>query len=167
MGVLRLFLIFVLVSGSTVFYSQTPGEWVWVHGANSVNSTGVYGTKGIASPSNMPPAAYEACNWTDLSGNFWLFGGSSGFDSYNTMWKFDPSIKQWTWMHGPSTPNGAGVYGTMGVPSPGNVPGARGFGVSTWTDLQGNFWLFGGSGYDITGFSNYLNDLWKFNPVTL
>lgn len=125
--------------------AQTPGNWVWVSGSDSTSNLGVFGTKGVPSPGNMPPGLYEACSWTDLAGNFWLFGGDdiNGGD-YNTMWKFDPIIKQWAWMHGPSMPAGAGVYGTQGVPSPNNIPGARSWGVSTWTDLQGNFWLFWG-----------------------
>lgn len=38
------------------------------------------------------------------------------------------------------------VYGNQGNGSANNVPGARYF-SSSWTDLQGNFWLFGGLGY--------------------
>jgi gliding motility-associated-like protein len=159
--------IILLLFSTSNTEAQTPGNWVWVHGSNSINNSGVYGTKGAPSPANMPTAAYEACSWTDLSGNFWLFGGAFGTDATNAMWKFDPVVKQWAWMHGPATANGLGIYGTKGIPSVNNIPGARGWGVSTWTDLQGNFWLFGGFGYDITGFYNTLNDLWKFNPVTL
>ncbi len=149
--------------------AQTPGNWVWVHGLNSTSSSGVFGTKGVPAPANMPPALYEACSWTDLTGNFWLFGGAqnSGSDAYNTMWKFDPISKQWVWMHGPSTSNGVGIYGTQGIPSVNNIPGARGWGVSTWTDLQGNFWLFGGYVMDNSGTISNMNDLWKFNPTTL
>ena len=32
-----------------------------------------------------------------------------------------------------------------------------------WTDAAGNFWLFGGNGYDSAGTSGYLNDLWKYS----
>lgn len=38
-----------------------------------------------------------------------------------------------------------GTYGTMGVEDPSNEPGSR-FGAATWTDADGNFWLFGGEG---------------------
>ena len=40
-----------------------------------------------------------------------------------------------------------GNYGTQGTAAAGNVPGARHDAV-TWTDASGNFWLFGGNGYD-------------------
>ena len=35
----------------------------------------------------------------------------------------------------------------MGVPASTNIPGAR-KGAVTWVDGVGNFWLFGGCGYD-------------------
>jgi N-acetylneuraminic acid mutarotase len=58
--------------------------------------------------------------------------------------------------------NQAGVYGTKGTAAPSNVPGARAILVS-WTETAGNFWLFGGSGYDSNGTGGFLNDLWKFD----
>ena len=48
------------------------------------------------------------------------------------------------------------------IPSPSNVPGARDSAVS-WTDATGNFWLFGGYGYDSTGTQGELGDLWKYS----
>jgi N-acetylneuraminic acid mutarotase len=69
-------------------------------------------------------------------------------------------------MSGSNTVNAIGVYGTLGVASAGNVPGAREDAVS-WTDKSGNFWLFGGLGFDSIGGPNgWLNDLWEFNPTT-
>jgi hypothetical protein len=80
----------------------------------------------------------------------------------NDLWEFNPSTKEWTWVKGSNTAGASGVYGTLGVAAPGNVPGARGSAVS-WTDSSGNLWLFG-------GYSNEsqadLNDLWEFNAAT-
>ena len=59
----------------------------------------------------------------------------------------------------------SGVYGTLGTPAAGNIPGGRAS-ASGWTDGKGNFWLFGGGGLDSAGNSGYLNDLWEFNPST-
>ena len=59
----------------------------------------------------------------------------------------------------------AGVYGTLGSAAAGNLPGSRTEGVG-WTDINGNFWLFGGSGSDAQGLIGYLNDLWEDVPVT-
>jgi N-acetylneuraminic acid mutarotase len=70
---------------------------------------------------------------------------------------------QWTWEGGSNNVNATGVYGTRGSASAGNVPGARDAAVS-WTDGSGNFWLFGGAGYDSTGVNGWLNDLLMYNP---
>src|SRR5262249_16261811 len=58
------------------------------------------------------------------------------------------------------------VYGTMGVAAAGNVPGGRAAGAS-WRDASGNFWLFGGTGYDGIGMRQVgLKDLWSYSPAT-
>jgi hypothetical protein len=67
----------------------------------------------------------------------------------------------WTWVSGAETINASGVYGTLGTGSMDNVPGARSEAIS-WTDSAGNFWLFGGAGYDSTGAIGSLNDLWRY-----
>ncbi|MFZ5722248.1 MAG: kelch repeat-containing protein [Pseudomonadota bacterium] len=71
---------------------------------------------------------------------------------------------EWTRINGGAGPvtglTAAGTYGTLGVADPANRPGARNGAVS-WTDKDGTFWLFGGIGYDVTGTSGRLNDLWK------
>ena len=71
---------------------------------------------------------------------------------------------QWTWVggldHSPQS-EPYGVYGTKGVPAPENAPGARHSFVS-WTDANGNFWLFGGEGHGAAG-DGRLNDLWKWD----
>lgn len=113
--------------------------------------------------------------WADSSGNLWLFGGSDydsakTFGILNDLWEFNPTTKQWTWMGGSRTvPNAndcqPGIYGTQGVASANNVPGGRSYAAS-WTDANGNFWLFGGPGCDSAGTQALLNDLWKFNPST-
>jgi N-acetylneuraminic acid mutarotase len=72
---------------------------------------------------------------------------------------------QWTWEGGLNTVNASGVYGTQGTAAAGNVPGAR-YWTDSWTDASGNFWLFGGVGYDATGATGYLNDLWQYSPST-
>jgi N-acetylneuraminic acid mutarotase len=125
---------------------------------------GIYGTLGVASEGNVPGGRVSAASWTDTSGNFWLFGGN-GYDSadnygvLNDLWKYDPATNEWTWVGGSSTVDQPGVYGTLGVASEGNAPGARSYATS-WTDADGKLWLFGGNGFD-SG-----NDLWKYDPAT-
>src|SRR6186713_308163 len=66
------------------------GEWTWMKGASSSNPPGIFGTMGVADPSNTPPGLYEPYEWTDKQGNFWLFGGWDGNNNYwNTLWKFN------------------------------------------------------------------------------
>jgi len=145
--------------------SSSGNEWTWVSGSNLADQSGSYGQQGTPSSSNVPPARYAAATWTDASGNLWLFGGASAPTSasdtyYNDLWKF--SDGQWTWVSGSNTTNQPGVYGTIGVPAPGNVPGGRSNAV-TWTDSSGNFWLFGGLGLDAAGMGEELNDLWRYS----
>ena len=170
-------------TASVAVGSATANEWAWVSGSDIVGANGgqpgVYGSLGVASASNVPGGRVGAISWTDSSGDLWLFGGN-GYDStgvwpggiLNDLWEFSPTNREWTWMSGSSTGTKsgsahgtAGVYGTLGVASSGNVPGGRDAPVS-WTDTSGNLWLFGGAGYDSTGTLGDLNDLWKFNPTT-
>jgi N-acetylneuraminic acid mutarotase len=154
-------------------FNPTAKTWTWISGSNTKNAVGVYGTLGIASTTNVPGGRGGAVSWTDSSGNFWLSGGY-GYDStgseyaYNDLWKFSPATKEWTWVSGSSTiPTNTkgvtGVYGTLGVAATTNVPGGRDWAVG-WIDDSGNFWLFGGAGYDSTGASGELNDLWRYQP---
>jgi N-acetylneuraminic acid mutarotase len=146
-------------------WKYNGANWTWVSGSKTINQTGSYGTEGVAAAGNVPGARDSSVSWTDSSGNFWLFGGY-GYDSagnlkyLNDLWKFDGA--NWTWVNGSKTINQAGSYGTESIAAAGNVPGAR-WGSVFWTDSSGNFWLFGGSGYDSAGNQGDLNDLWKYN----
>ena len=138
-----------------------------MHGSSSTNAPAIYGTQGVAATSNDPVATYESCEWTDLSGNFWLFGGlDMNLKEHGALWMFNPTTNLWTWMNGPTAPTNAGVYGIQGVPAASNAPGARAWGATTWVDQTGNLWLFGGSGYDVTGTLGGLADLWKYTIST-
>jgi hypothetical protein len=56
-----------------------------------------------------------------------------------------------------------GEFGTLQTASSANVPGSRDLSVR-WTDSKGNFWLFGGEGYESAGNFGGLNDLWRLQP---
>jgi N-acetylneuraminic acid mutarotase len=77
-------------------------------------------------------------------------------------------VGEWTWVGGSSTvgfnDGRPGVYGTLGVSSPTNMPGGREQSI-TWSDASGGVWLFGGYGDDSAGTGGQLNDLWKFDPA--
>lgn len=140
------------------------GQWVWLHGDSTFNNVGNFGIKGVSSPSNIPPSLYEPCEWTDLNGNFWMYGGNDSSitnKTKNDLWKYNPTLNEWTWMTGTNSVNAPGIYGTQGMSSPSNHPPAKGFGVATWVDLNSNLWMFGG--YNGVG---YNNDLWKYDIIT-
>jgi len=140
-------------------WEYSAGQWTWMSGSDVVNQSGTYGTLGTPAAGNVPGARNGAVGWTDTAGSLWLFGGIS-YGRFNDLWKY--SGGQWTWMGGSDVANQPGTYGTLGMPAPGNVPGARNL-SAVWTDAAGNFWLFGGYGYDSAGGQEELNDLWEYS----
>ena len=152
-------------------YNRTTGKWTWMGGSEFRNPEGVYGSRGFASVSNVPGGRWGGAYWVDNDGNFWLFGGN-GFDSeglsgrMNDLWRYNPDTGAWTWVSGSNERNQAGTYGTQGTPHVNNTPGGRENFIS-WTDSDGNFWLFGGTGYGSESVgTGRLNDLWRFSPET-
>ncbi len=71
----------------------------------------------------------------------------------------------WSWEAGSDTVGQSGVYGTKGAASASNRPGARGY-HDLFYDPSGTLWLFGGHGFDSTGNTDELNDLWKYNTAS-
>jgi len=160
-------------------FNPSTAEWTWIAGSKTTPNdftvggiAGVYGQKGVASGQNAPGSRYQALAWVDSDGDFWMLGGK-GFDAagtrgyMNDLWQFDPNTKEWVWKSGAETVPGqdegiSGTYGAQGVANAANQPGsrvvARGF-----PDGKGNLWLFGGWGFDSTGATGELNDLWKLN----
>lgn len=128
--------------------SLITGEWVWMGGSNTTSAVdnSVYGTVGVPAPTNVPGVRLGASSWTDSSGNLWLFGGCNisgcSYGGRNDLWEFNPTTNEWTSI----SVNQAGVYGTLGVPNAANVPPAR-WGATSWTDVNGTLWLFGGYDY--------------------
>jgi N-acetylneuraminic acid mutarotase len=171
-------------------FNPSTNQWTWISGGNTGNQFGVYGTMGSPGAANVPGGRFGAVGWLDRSGNLWMFGGDGIVNGYgsvgtnqiqwvlNDLWMFNPSTSQWTWMGGSNTfpcsvlndgtvqcDPPAGVYGTLGTPAAANLPGARAY-PTAWTDTTGNFWLFGGSGYDSQGNWGQPNDLWTYSPTT-
>ncbi len=165
-------------------------EWAWIAGSSTVKSLaavdgqsgqpGVYGEKGRPLAGNVPGGREYATGWTDSNGNLWLFGGKGlddteidlpgfGYINYgylNDLWEFSPSTNIWTWISGSNSVTcfecgQPGVYGTLGTPSNGNVPGGRSNAVG-WSDNDDNLWLFGGEGFDVNDKLLGLNDLWNY-----
>ncbi|HLZ87660.1 MAG TPA: kelch repeat-containing protein [Puia sp.] len=151
---------------SVIRVNAQTGLWTWISGDNVANITGIYGTKGTGAATNKPGNRDSHSGWKDAAGNFWVFGGwDFNGNAYNDLWKYTVSTGHWTWVSGDNTQNNAGIYGTKGTAAAANKPGAR-FGQSAWVDAAGDFWIFGGQGYDVNGRYGYLNDLWKYHPAT-
>lgn len=144
--------------------AQTPGEWTWMSGDNLAGQPPVFGIQGVPDPLNKPGGIYEGCEWTDLSGNFYLYGGLDyTFSTEADLWRYNPTTNEWTWLNGPGGAGGAPVYGIRGVAAATNQPGERGYGMLSWVDNSGNFWMYGGySNLSMT----YLSDFWKYDPTT-
>ncbi len=142
-------------------WKYSAGEWTWMSGSSISNEPPQFGTLGVGGSGNVPGARSSAATWVDATGSLWLFGGNAnGLGLTNDLWRY--SAGNWTWMGGSNLGDQAGVYGTLGIAASGSFPGARQVPMC-WTDTSGNFWLFGGSGYDSTGAQGSLNDLWKYN----
>jgi Galactose oxidase, central domain len=120
-------------------------------------------------PYTVPPARLGAGTWKDIGGNLWLFGGkSAGAQFLNDLWEYNASAfngsnytsveGQWTQVKGSIGTDQNGVYTGAAATL---TPGSRVNPVS-WTDASGNFWLFGGFGYDGSGNIGFLNDLWEY-----
>jgi N-acetylneuraminic acid mutarotase len=151
-------------------FNTSTLQWTWVAGNASVTvaSTGIYGTQGIAAPTNLPGQRSAGSTWIDSSGNFWMFGGygtdANGLIGYlSDLWSFNPSTKWWTWQKGPASGNGSVDWGTLNVPASTNQPNPRS-NAAQWT-AGGKFYMFGGEGY-LTGNQVVQNDMWEFDPST-
>ena len=143
-------------------------NWTWMSGSDTVDQPGVYGTRGTADASNIPGARYASTISIDSSGRVWLFGGQ-GIDStsiagrLNDLWRWNGT--NWTWISGSESTDQDGIYGVLETADTANVPGARNYAAS-WIDTSGNFWLYGGTGFDSSGVgsADRLNDLWRYQP---
>ena len=149
-------------------FNPRTGLWTWIGGPNAANQPGNYGQQGVPATQNLPPPRTTAAGWVGKDGNLWFFGGGSSvaggsYGDLSDLWTYNSTAGIWIWVTGPQPPNQPGAYGTQGVPSAENTPGAREE-TTCWTDKNGNLWLFGGYGYDANGNLGYLNDLWRYQP---
>ncbi|MEX1998671.1 MAG: hypothetical protein WD934_03215 [Gemmatimonadales bacterium] len=135
-------------------YSEAAG-WKWVRGSADVNRFGVYGLQAVPGPS-VTPGARRAIAGASGSWGFVMFGGdgygaAAGPGPLNDLWRFDGT--SWTWLSGGTGIGAPRVYGSKGVASHANVPGARSVGVM-WLTPEGTIWLYGGGGRA---------DLWRYD----
>jgi N-acetylneuraminic acid mutarotase len=173
-------------------YIPSKNQWGWMGGSSTVpgndeGPSGIYpSTVGTTASTNVPGGRSEAAGWVDKDGNVWIYGGQ-GADStgvvgwLNDLWKYDMTGGEWTWMGG-STTIGTNCsplhstyptiifcgqvasYGARGQLAASNNPGGRASAIS-FTDSQGNLWLFGGVVYFAAAKQSTLNDLWEYDTA--
>jgi hypothetical protein len=149
-------------------FDTSNGMWTWVHGSNGTDSLGFYGTPGVFSFNNGPPARRLPSSWSDASGNFWMYAGllydpATGV-YYEDMWVWNGA--GWAWVDGSSgTTSRDANYGTIGVfyDSTVHYPGGRA-NLHGWTVppsvSDAPFWIYGGSRPGISS----RGDLWNYRP---
>jgi hypothetical protein len=68
------------------------------------------------------------------------------------LWVYKPDVSEWAFVSGSLLQSQSGFYGQRGVRVIlSNVPSGK-MGPVSWTDNDGNLWLFGGSGSVETSF---------------
>src|SRR5688500_14888228 len=134
-----IFLLFTLCTPFILPAQAQNGSWTWKSGDSIHHHFHRTGTQGIPSASNFPSARAGAVRWTDGGGNIWMYGGSGFAD----LWRYDAATEQWTWIRGDNTVHKEANFGSKGMASSNNQPGARSSSTG-FTDADGNLWLFGG-----------------------
>ncbi|MDH5379922.1 MAG: T9SS type A sorting domain-containing protein [Cyclobacteriaceae bacterium] len=154
-------------------YNIPTGQWSLEFNSPE-NIKSINHIKGQESPENIPGVRSYALGAADSEGNLIVFGGKYGSIAgivpmvyykniiYNELWKYNINTGLWNWLSGSAEIEQKGVYGLKGTESPTNMPGARRNAI-TFTDKKGNYWLFGGKGWDSNNNEGYLNDLWKYD----
>ena len=84
----------------------------------------------------------------------WIFGGFSGSEGLNDLWKYDISLNRWVLIDGTASQSIDAVF--SGTPRPGSV-----YGHDIAIDAQGNIWMFGGD-MRVGGSVGLSQDVWKF-----
>jgi len=142
-------------------YDSGINEWTWMAGSSIVGDPGLFvsycNPDSVSSPGGR---AEQRASVSDRCGKFWTFGGhSSTSNPYSDLWLFDPDFLQWRCVGGPATPNQAGSYGTLGVPSASNLPSSRVGGIAWWGD-DDRFYTYGGWSMG----AGFYCDMWVFTP---
>jgi N-acetylneuraminic acid mutarotase len=149
-------------------YNLVTNQWTWIKGPTTLNTSGIYGTMGVANAANIPGARIDG-SFVSLNNKIYLFGGygldAEGNQGYlNDTWVYDPTTNNWTWLKGSNLINQSGSFGTINVTNSTNVPRGT-FGQITWT-ANNKIYLFGGYNFDPVTFTFLCNTLWEYNPTT-
>jgi gliding motility-associated-like protein len=139
-------------------FDLTGNMWTWMGGPPSVNAGGANGSICQANTGFIPCSRWaNSASCSDPTGRFWQFGGRDYFSAtaWNDLWVYNPYNAQFSCVKGIGNGVSPTQFGTMQQGISSNMPPERYAGAG-WSDLAGNVWMFGGSGYR--------NDMWKFTP---
>src|SRR5208282_820873 len=125
---------------SGLFSGVATGTVTFSNGTSSLGSASVSGNTATFVTTTLPVGTDSITAAYSGDSNF---TGSSSSTLSQVVSAQVGATGEWTWMGGSKTVDHGGIYGTVGTPAAGNIPGSRQRAVS-WTDGSGNLWLFGG-----------------------
>lgn len=139
-------------------------QWAWMSGDTTETSNipeGKISPVESAAPKTvpdlLPPGRCFSTLWTGKNGEVYIFGGYKDNTILNDFWRYTPGTNTFLRLGSILTNLPGGVYGTKGKLSSTNKPGARQESAS-WTDREGNLWLYGGEYYN-----DLYRDMWKYD----
>ena len=145
-------------SGDLWMFNPLTLEWTWMSGSLNVNTAGTL-VQGVPSSVDYPPSIVETkSGWIDSQDQLWIYGGIyiNTCCAYDRVLRYSISTNEWTWIRGSIFNQAPPVWGSIGVPSAANNPGA-GSSYAHWEDTNGNFWFANGYTYAAA---------WRYNPVS-
>ena len=157
-------------------YSISLNMFKWIAGSllsSADGVAGVYGTRGIPSPTNCPSSRYGSASWFTRSTSY-IFGGYGatsqiGSGTLNDLFSFNGTSYYFTWLLGDDYySNTFSVVSSVGEYGSGNVLGGRLGMVSVLLSVEEVF-LFGGNGLSFNKAfpSSSQADIWILNLTSL
>jgi N-acetylneuraminic acid mutarotase len=156
-----------LALGNTLWeYNPLTNNWTWLKGNNDNQAhAGIYGTIGVASPTNNPGSRIQGAGFTH-EGRLYLFGGygfantlTSFSNSLSDLWEYNTTTNNWRWIKGPNLADQSAILGTQGIPALSNNP--AGTILPTGTYVNNKFYILGGYSYGVGINAN----LWEYVPA--
>jgi len=88
---------------------STGWDSISIKGSEVSDNSGRFGDKGVSTADSYPPALLDYASTTSLdqwnNTLFWIHGGKRFSTAcFNTLWMFNSSNHQWTWIAGGKTP---------------------------------------------------------------
>lgn len=138
-------------------YSELYDHWMW--DPRTRIWTPLKGAPNI--PSRLyPPMSSGMVTWaTPGGGDAWCFCADL------SLWCWRTSSGVWEKLHAGLLNSAAGHYGTVGIPALENRPRSR-RNATTWFDLEGQLWLYGGVHTNVQGTQSWMGDLWRYSLNT-